>query len=80
MFYFFKKGNLSAQWQWKNNYKFNCSQKYMKAALKVGLQILLFWPMISVVNADGMAAKIEPFCQYSITFCFHVTAYSRGAV
>ena len=51
-----------------------------RAVLKVMPPILLHWPMMSEVDADGMAVEVEPPHQYSITFCCNVTNGSRGAV
>ena len=34
---------------------------------------------MSEVDVGGMAAEVEPSCQYSITFCCCVTEGSRGA-
>ena len=52
---------------------------YVRAALKAMLPILLYWLMISDVDVDGMAVEVGPSCQYSITFCCHVTNGSREA-
>ena len=51
----------------------------MRAALKVMPPISLCWLMMSEVDAGGMAVVVELSCQYSITFCCHVTDGSRGA-
>jgi len=56
------------------------AQRCMRAALKVMPPGLLCWPMMSEVDVDGMAVLIEPSHQYSVTFCFHMTDGSRGAV
>ena len=52
----------------------------IRAAPKVMPPILSCWPMMSEVDADGMAVEVEPPHQYSITFCCNVTNGSRGAV
>ena len=41
---------------------------------------LLCWPMTTEADAGGMAVQVEPFHQYSVTCCCHVTESSRGAV
>ena len=53
---------------------------YMRAARKVMHPVLLCWPTASEVGVGGMAVKVEPSRQYSITFCCHVADGSRGAV
>ena len=50
------------------------------AALKVVHPILLCWPMMSEADVGGMAVESEPFHQYPIIFCCHVTDGSRKAV
>jgi len=50
----------------------------MGAALKV-VPSILCWPMMSEVDAGGMAVEVEASHQYSMTFCCHVTDGSRGA-
>ena len=40
---------------------------------------LLCWPMMPEAG-DGMAIEVEPFHQYFITFCCHMTDGSRGVV
>ena len=52
----------------------------MKAALKVMPSVLLTWPMTSKTDASGMAIEDGLSRQYSITYCFHETGGSRGAV
>jgi len=52
----------------------------MSAAPKVMPPSLLRWPTMSEVSVGGMAIGVEPFCQYSITFCCHVKEGSEGAV
>jgi len=52
----------------------------MIADLKVIPHILLYWPISSGADVGGMAAEIETSCQYSVRFCCHVTAGSRGTV
>ena len=52
----------------------------MRAALKLMLTLLLSWPTISEVDVSGMAVEAKHSCQHSITFCFHSTDGSRGAV
>jgi len=52
----------------------------MRAALKLMPHILLCWPTPSEADIDGIAVKLEPSHQYSITSCCHVTDGSRGAV
>ena len=42
--------------------------------------ILLVWPIPPEADVDGMAVEFEPSHQYSITFCYHVTDSSKGAV
>ena len=54
--------------------------KCTRAAPTVMLHILWCWPMISEVGVGGMAVKVEPSRQYSITFCYWVADGSRGAV
>ena len=44
------------------------------------IPILLCWTMMSEVDGGGMAAEVEPFLQYSITFLCHAIDGSRGAV
>ena len=39
-----------------------------------------WWPMMVEADDGGMAVEIEPFQQYSFTFCCCVTDASRGAV
>ena len=51
----------------------------MRATLKIMPPVLLSWPMTSESDAGGMAVEVEPFHQYSIIFCCHVTDGSRGA-
>ena len=53
---------------------------WTRDAVKVLPPILLCWPMTSVVDVVSMAVEIEPSCQYSITFCGHMTDGTRGAV
>jgi len=53
---------------------------FTKAALKVKTPTLIYWPVTSGANVDGMAIRTEPSHQYSITFCYHVTDGSKGAV
>ena len=52
----------------------------MRAALKVIPPISLCWLTTSEVNTGGMAVKVEPTHQYSITCCCRVTDGSREAV
>jgi len=52
----------------------------MRADAKVMPHILLYWPMMSEADIGGMAAEIEPSCQYPITFCCCVTDDNREAV
>ena len=54
--------------------------KGTRAALKAMPPILSCWPTMSKVDVCGMAVEAQPFCQYSITSCCHVTDSSRGAV
>jgi len=42
--------------------------------------VLLRWLTMSEVDVGGMAVEVEPFHQYPVTFCCHVTDGSRGAV
>jgi len=51
-----------------------------KVAPKVMPPILLFWSMMSEADVGGMTVKVEPSCQYPITFCCPVADGSRGAV
>jgi len=39
---------------------------YTKVALKVMPPVLLCWPMMSEVDVGGVAAEVEPSCQYPI--------------
>jgi len=52
----------------------------MRAALKVMPPILLYCPRMPEMEVGGMAAKVEPSHQYSLTCCYCVTDSSRGAV
>ena len=52
---------------------------YTKVALKVMPPVLLCWPMMSEVDVGGVAAEVEPSCQYPNTFCCCVTDGSRRA-
>lgn len=52
----------------------------MRAAPELMPPILLSWPMKPEVDVGGITVEAELFPQYSITFCFHVTDGSRGAV
>lgn len=45
-----------------------------RATLKVLPPFSLCWLMTSKVNAGGMTVEVEPFWQYSVTFCCHVAA------
>ena len=45
----------------------------MKVTLRVMLPIFLYWPSMSEIDVDDMAADVEPFHQYSITLCCCVT-------
>jgi len=47
---------------------------------KVMPAMLLCWPMTAEENVGGTAVEVEPSHQCPITFCFHVTEGSRGAV
>jgi len=51
-----------------------------KGCSKSNASHLIMLPKPSELDAGGMAVEIEPFCQYSITFCCHVTDGSRGTV
>ena len=53
---------------------------YMRAALKVTLPVLLYWPTTSEADVGGTAVGVEPSHQYSVTFYCCVTDGSRGAV
>ena len=64
---------------WLHNLHGNLKSTNMRAALKVVSPILLCWPMTPEADVGGVAIEIEPFCQYSIIFCFCVTDGSRGA-
>ena len=52
-------------------------QLYTMAVLKVMPLVLLCWPMMSKADVGDMVVKAEPFHQYSIKFCCHVTDGSR---
>ena len=52
----------------------------MMAAPKVTPPISLCWPMILEADVGGMAIEVEHSHQYPITFCYHVTDCSTGAV
>jgi len=52
----------------------------MRVAPKVMPPILLSCPTLSEVDVGGMAVEIEPFHQYSVTFCCHVADGSRRTV
>jgi len=52
----------------------------MRAAAKLPLPILLCWPTTSEVDVGGMAVEVEPYRQYYVACCCHVTDGSRGAV
>ena len=54
--------------------------KATRAVPTVMPPLLLCWTMKSVVDVGGLAVEVEPSCQYSITFCYHVTDDSRGVV
>ena len=49
-----------------------------RPAAEAMLLILLCWPTTSEEDVGGMA--VQPFHQYSITFCSHVTDGSSGIV
>ena len=55
-------------------------ERHQKTAPKVMPSILLCYPTMPKVNIGGMVAEAEPFLQYPIAFCCHVTDCSRGAV
>ena len=42
--------------------------------------ILSYCPTTSEVDVGGMVVKVEHSHQYSVTFCYHVTDGSRGAL
>ena len=44
----------------------------MRAAPKVMPPILLCWPVSSDADVGDIAVEVQPFPQYSITFCCHV--------
>ena len=44
------------------------------------LSILSCWHVTSKEDVGDMAVEVEPFHQYPITFCYHVTYSSRGTV
>ena len=48
-------------------------------APKVMPPILWCWPITSEANICGMAVEVEPSCQYSVTFYWHVMDDRRGA-
>lgn len=50
----------------------------MRAALNVMLPVLLGWLQLQSL-VGSMAIENEPFHQYSLTFCCHVTNGSREA-
>jgi len=51
----------------------------MRAAPEIIPPNLLCWSMVLEVDVGGMAVEVEPFHQYSITFCCHVTDGNRGS-
>ena len=53
---------------------------FLRVVPKVMVPVLLFWPMISEVDAGGMAEEIETPHLYSIAFCCCVTDGSRRTV
>jgi len=53
---------------------------HMTATPKVMPPVLLSWTTVSEADVSGMAVEVVPSCQYSYTFCCHVTDDSRGAV
>ena len=53
---------------------------YTRTAPKIMPSILFFWPTTIQVDVVGMAVEVEPFHQYSLIFCCHVTNGNRGAV
>lgn len=57
----------------------NTNNTVYKAAVKAISCILLCWPMRPEADVSSMTVEAEPFYQYSITLCFHVTDCSRGA-
>ena len=58
-----------------------CIFESMRTAPEVMPLILLHWHTTSETDGGGgMAVETESSCQYSITFCCHVTDGSRGAV
>lgn len=44
------------------------------------LSILLCWLIMSEADVGGMAVEGEPFQQYSITYCCHVTDGRKGVL
>ena len=52
----------------------------MMTAPKVIPPMSLFWPMMSEVYVCGMTVEVEPFHQYSTTFCCCKTDGSTGSV
>lgn len=57
----------------------NNNSKYMRATPKIMTPTLLCLPMTSEADVD-MAVEAQPFPQYSIPFCFHMTDGNRGAL
>ena len=51
-----------------------------RTSLKVMPPILLCWPTMSVADGGGMAVKVEPSHQYSISCCCCMMDGSIGAV
>jgi len=61
---------------WIQSYRTGC--KCTRAAPKVMLPILLYWPTISGMDVGGMAVEVEPSHQYAMTLCCCVTDGSRA--
>ena len=45
----------------------------MRAAPKVMPTILLYWPIMSEADVDGMAVEVEPSHQYSVPYSCRAT-------
>ena len=58
-------------------YRYVCTRK---RCVEVMSPILLCWPTMSEVDVGSMAVEVEPYHQYSITFCCCASDGSRGAV
>lgn len=51
----------------------------MRATLKVMSSFLLYCPMMSEADVDGMSVEVEQTHQHLVTLCWHVRDGSRRA-